>query len=62
MTIEKNGKQYAVRENKASWTISNAIGRVSVAYNVSKKDYPTFDELKAFVETNELFEVSYAKE
>lgn len=60
MTIEKNGKVYAVRENKASWTVSvkiavNEIERVNITANVSKTDCPTFDSLKAFVAENDIF-------
>ena len=30
MAIEKNGKIYSVRENKASWTVSLAADRVTI--------------------------------
>ena len=55
MTIEKNGKIYTTKENKASWTVSTTIGRVDVAYNVPKDDCPTFDALKAYVAASDLF-------
>lgn len=55
MTIEKNGKVYAVRENNKSWTVSIKYGHIDVNYNVQKADCPTFDDLKAFVAENDLF-------
>ncbi|MCM1221517.1 MAG: hypothetical protein NC548_44270 [Lachnospiraceae bacterium] len=55
MTIEKNGKIYTAKENKASWTVSTTIGRVDVTYNVPKADCPTFDALQAYVAASELF-------
>lgn len=55
MTIEKNGKVYAVRENKKSWTVTIGEGRVSISANVSKDICPTFDDLKAYIAKNDLF-------
>lgn len=55
MTIEKNDVIYSVKENFKSWTLSKTIGRVSVAYNVSKTDCPDFEVLKAFVIENSAF-------
>lgn len=55
MKIEKNGKIYTAKENKTSWTVSTAIGRVDVSYNVPKDDCPTFDALKAYVAASDLF-------
>lgn len=55
MTIEKNGKIYTVRENKASWTVSTKAERVDITANVSKADCPTLDSLKAFVAENDIF-------
>lgn len=49
MTIEKNEKTYSIRENMKSWTVSIKLNSLSVTYNVSKSDCPTFDELKAYV-------------
>lgn len=55
MTIEKNGKVFTVRENKNSWTVVRAEGRVSVSCNVPKEICRTFDELKAYIAENDLF-------
>ena len=54
MVIEKNGKVYTVRENKASWTVSKDAVRVSVSYNVPKADCATFDALKKYVAESDL--------
>lgn len=55
MTIEKNGKIYTAKENKASWTVSAAADRVTVSVKVPKDDCPTFDALKAYVVASDLF-------
>lgn len=55
MNIEKNGKIYTVKENKASWTLSTNVGIIPVSYNVKKSDCPTFDALKEFVAENSAF-------
>lgn len=55
MTIEKDGKVYAVRENAKSWTVTRAAERVTINVNVSKADCPTFESLKAFVAENDIF-------
>lgn len=55
MTIEKNGKIYAARENKESWTVSTKYGHIDVTYNVPKADCLTFDDLKAYVVESDLF-------
>lgn len=55
MIIEKNGKIYTAKENKTSWTVSTAAGRVDITYNVPKADCPTFDTLKAYIVASDLF-------
>lgn len=55
MKIEKNGKTYDVKENKASWTLTTEAGIVSVSYNVPKDDCPTLDALRAYVIESNLF-------
>ena len=56
MKIEKNGKIYAVKEEKTSWALSLRIGAVSVKYSVGKSDCATFEELQAFVANNSVFQ------
>lgn len=55
MKIEKNGKIYDVRENKASWTLSTKYGKIEVSYNVPKADCPDFNTLKAYIIASDLF-------
>lgn len=55
MTIKKGDKIYAVRENKASWTLTTAVGCVTLTYNVPKGDCPTFADLSAYIAQNDLF-------
>lgn len=54
MKIEKKGKTFNVKENKASWTIKTSSERLTVTYNIQKVEYPTFDDVKAFVMENDL--------
>lgn len=55
MKIEKNGKIYTAKENKASWTVSTNAGRVTASYNVPKADCLTFDALKKYIAESNLF-------
>ena len=53
--LEKDDKIYTARENKNSWTLELIIGKTTTSYNVKKADYPTFDDLKAFIAQSDLF-------
>ncbi len=55
MKIKKNGKTYAVKENKESWTLEIIIGKIVVSYNIKKADCPTFDDLESFIAEKDLF-------
>ncbi len=55
MTIEKMGKIYCVRENRASWTLTAEAGSITVSYNVPKADCPTLDALREYVAESALF-------
>jgi hypothetical protein len=48
MKIEKNGCVYDVTEKKSVWELTSNTGKVSVAYQVSKTDCPTLEDLKEF--------------
>lgn len=54
MGIEKNGTTYEVKETAAKWTLKALGGKVSLAYEVSKKDCKTLEELKQYVTGNDL--------
>lgn len=53
--IKKADKIYEVTENKSQWTVRLSNGKVKVAYQISKKDCPTIEDLKEFVEQNDAF-------
>ena len=50
MKIEKNGREYPVKEKATEWEIFFQIGSVTTSYKVKKSDCPTFDDLISFVE------------
>lgn len=55
MTIEKNGKSYAVVETQKKWTLKAGEGKVALSIEVSKDDCRTADELRQYVAENDLF-------
>ena len=55
MIIEKNGKSYTVTEYRDKWTVKAESGKLSVAYDVSKEICSTADELREYVNNNNLF-------
>lgn len=56
MTIIKDDRQYNVAETTTKWVIKVLEGKVSLKYEISKKDCPTFEDLQNFVNENNLFE------
>ena len=54
MSIEKNGTTYEVTETAAKWTLKAMDGKVSLSYEVSKKDCETLEELKEYVAGNDI--------
>ena len=55
MIITKNGKTYAVKENRKSWTVTTTIDCIDVTYNIQKVDYPTFESLQAYIVNSNIF-------
>lgn len=55
MIIEKNGKAYTVTELSDKWTVKAESGKLSVAFDVSKKICTTADELREYVLKNDMF-------
>lgn len=55
MIISKNGKDFTVKENKKSWTVSAESDRVTVSVNVPKDICPTIDALHAYIVESNLF-------
>ncbi len=55
MIIEKNGKTYTATEYPKKWTVTLDNGKLSVAYDISKEICSTADELRIYVNNNNLF-------
>ena len=49
MIIEKNGKSYTITELSDKWTVKAENGKLSVAFDISKKICTTADELQDYV-------------
>lgn len=54
-TVQKNDKTYTVKECKNHWNISTEIGKLSVSYQVPKDMCATFEELKQYIESENMF-------
>ncbi|MDR3263682.1 MAG: hypothetical protein LBT30_05160 [Clostridiales bacterium] len=55
MIIIKNEKNYSVFETKTKWKISIVKTELSIDYNISKKDIPTFEALKEYILSEDIF-------
>lgn len=55
MVIRKENKEYRVTEWRECWVLSCAIGGLSVEYKVPKDICADEEELRAYVEAEELF-------
>lgn len=55
MIIEKNGKSYTITELSDKWTVKAENGKLSVAFDISKKICATADELQDYVLQNDMF-------
>lgn len=54
-TIEKDGRVLTVQEFSQKWKVSTDKGGLQVSYDISKADYPTFDDLKTYVLSDMIF-------
>lgn len=54
-TIEKDGRVLTVQEFSQKWKITTDKSGLQVSYDISKADYPTFDDLKAYVLSEAMF-------
>ena len=54
-TVKKNEKTYIIRECKNHWNVSADSGRLAVSYRVFKDVCPTFEDLKAYIENENIF-------
>lgn len=55
MIIRKGNKEYRVTERSECWVLSCTIGGLSVEYKVPKDICVDEEELRAYVEAEELF-------
>lgn len=55
MIVEINGNIYTVTELTDKWTVKTEDGKLTVAYDISKKICSTADELRKYMEQNSLF-------
>lgn len=55
MIINKNEKTYNVSELQNKWKVSTIINGMPVDYEVSKNDCTTFNDLKAYVLSCDIF-------
>lgn len=55
MVIRKENKEYKVTERRECWVLSCTIGGLSVEYKVPKEICADEEELRAYVEAEELF-------
>lgn len=55
MTIEKNGVIYTVKESSKKWTLERKVDKITIAFEIYKRQCPTFEHLKAYVFSNIVF-------
>ena len=53
--IKKGNKNFEISESQNQWTVRLSDGNLNVEYKISKKDCPTFEDLKEFIEQNNAF-------
>lgn len=53
--VKKNETTYIIKECKNHWNVSTDGGRLSVSYRVYKDVCPTFEDLKAYIEKENIF-------
>lgn len=53
--IEKGDKIYSVYENAKDWRITRKENGLTINFKISKKDYPTMEDVKEFVKENDCF-------
>lgn len=55
MTVSKGSKTYSIRECTQDWSVFNEDTAVSICYKVDKKLCKTEEELKKYIEENDMF-------
>lgn len=54
MIIEKNGNIYNISEYDDKWVVKLKVGKLSVAYDVSKDLCATADELRSYLLSHDI--------
>ncbi len=54
MEIAKDGKVYEVNETASKWIIRAMDGKVKVAYELSKRDFGSIDDVQDYFRTLEV--------
>lgn len=54
-TIIKDGRTITVQEYAVKWRVTTTKSGVAIPYDVPKKNYPTFEDLKDYVLKEPLF-------
>lgn len=49
MSIEMNNKMYEVSETEKKWRVKRVDGALTVIYEVSKADCPTWEDVELFL-------------
>lgn len=55
MVIQKDGNMYSITELNSKWIVKAEEGKVSIACEISKDICSTIDELKKYIQENDLF-------
>lgn len=53
--VEKGDKVYSVYENAKDWRITRKENGLTINFKISKKDYPTMEDVKEFIKVNDCF-------
>lgn len=53
--VRKNEKVYTVKECNDHWNVSTVIGKLSVSYQIPKDVCATFEALKQYIESENMF-------
>lgn len=53
--VVKGDKVYSVYENAKDWRITRKENGLTINFKISKKDYPTMEDVKEFIKVNDCF-------
>ncbi len=54
-TIEKDGRTITVQEYAVKWKVTTPRDKITLSYDIDKRNYPTFEDLKAYVLKEPMF-------